>query len=215
MPRPRYDNIDPEKKARLLEAAMREFAAHGYELASINRILEAAGLSKGSFYYYFDDKADLAATVFLAAAEPEAVLAELQEPVTAEDFWAELRRINVTQLTLLQSRRLQHECISKLGHAFTKEPRFAERVRPRFSAGAHRLTAFLERGVAVGALRSDLPLPTLLALIEAVKTATWKTTFPDERVLLDEELEAYSALVMDLVRRLAHPSAPLAPRTTS
>ena len=41
-----------ENAARLLAAAIQEFGTHGYELASINRILDAAGLSKSSFYYY-------------------------------------------------------------------------------------------------------------------------------------------------------------------
>jgi AcrR family transcriptional regulator len=72
MPRPRYENIDPLKKSKLLEAAMKEFAANGYELASINRILDAAELSKGSFYYYFDDKLDLATTVFLVCGDAPA-----------------------------------------------------------------------------------------------------------------------------------------------
>jgi AcrR family transcriptional regulator len=31
--------------------------------ASLNRILEQAGISKGSAYYYFDDKADVFLTV--------------------------------------------------------------------------------------------------------------------------------------------------------
>src|SRR5689334_5750559 len=63
MARPRFERAAPEKREALLDAAATEFAAHGYETASLNRILLSAGLSKGSFYYYFEDKADLAAAV--------------------------------------------------------------------------------------------------------------------------------------------------------
>ena len=44
-------------------AALDEFAAHGFHDASLNRIIEAAGISKGSMYYYFDGKEDLFAHV--------------------------------------------------------------------------------------------------------------------------------------------------------
>lgn len=59
MPRPRFQKLSIEKQQAILEAAAREFSAHGYEGASINKILETAQLSKGAAYYYFDDKADL------------------------------------------------------------------------------------------------------------------------------------------------------------
>ena len=56
MPRPRIARLAEDKRTRILEAAAKEFAAAGYENASLNRILEHAGLSKGAAYYYFDDK---------------------------------------------------------------------------------------------------------------------------------------------------------------
>jgi TetR/AcrR family transcriptional regulator len=40
----------------LLAAAIEEFAARGYAKASLNRILAAAGMSKGQFYHHFAGK---------------------------------------------------------------------------------------------------------------------------------------------------------------
>ena len=48
-----------EKKQELLDAALAEFSKRSYEEASINRIIANAGISKGTFYYHFKDKADL------------------------------------------------------------------------------------------------------------------------------------------------------------
>jgi AcrR family transcriptional regulator len=59
MPRPRFLKLSPERRQQILEAAAREFGHHGFDGASLNHILGAAGLSKGAAYYYFDDKADL------------------------------------------------------------------------------------------------------------------------------------------------------------
>ena len=48
--------IDDE---RLYLAALEEFTSRSYDDASVNSIIERAGISKGSFYYRFDTKYDL------------------------------------------------------------------------------------------------------------------------------------------------------------
>jgi AcrR family transcriptional regulator len=48
---------DPERtRARILEAATREFARHGLGGARVDRIAERAGANKRMLYYYFGDK---------------------------------------------------------------------------------------------------------------------------------------------------------------
>ena len=63
MPRPRFNNLDADKQASILNAAFEAFSEHGFEDASYNLIIERAGISKGAMYYYFDDKEDLYSTV--------------------------------------------------------------------------------------------------------------------------------------------------------
>jgi len=50
-------------RSKLLEAAMRLFTAHGYSGVSVEGISEAAGVTKGAFYYWFHDKPDIARDV--------------------------------------------------------------------------------------------------------------------------------------------------------
>src|SRR4051794_25241860 len=45
-------------KAALLETGCQIFLEKGYNHAGIEAILQAAGVPKGSFYYYFDSKED-------------------------------------------------------------------------------------------------------------------------------------------------------------
>ena len=45
-----------EPLARLLLAAESELAQKGFHAASLNDILKAAEVSKGSFYHHFEDK---------------------------------------------------------------------------------------------------------------------------------------------------------------
>jgi len=54
-----FYNLPETKQEKILEAAMQEFASAGYDLSSIQKIIESSGISRGSFYQYFDDKTDL------------------------------------------------------------------------------------------------------------------------------------------------------------
>ncbi|WP_286300434.1 TetR/AcrR family transcriptional regulator [Microbacterium suwonense] len=64
----------------LIEATVAEFAAAGYEGASLNRIIRAAGISKSSFYHAVGSKAELL----------DAVVESLIADVRAR--WTPLRR---------------------------------------------------------------------------------------------------------------------------
>ena len=59
MPSSTFLNLAPEKQEKLLTAAAREFTERPYNEASINQIVQAAGIPRGSFYMYFRDKEDL------------------------------------------------------------------------------------------------------------------------------------------------------------
>src|SRR5512137_1457650 len=63
MPLARFERLEPERRRRILAAAAQEFASKGYENASLGWIADEAGFSKPALYYYFEDKADLYATV--------------------------------------------------------------------------------------------------------------------------------------------------------
>ena len=59
MPSKTFFHLPAEKRERLLLAAEEEFARVPYAAASINRMIRAAGIPRGSFYMYFRDKEEL------------------------------------------------------------------------------------------------------------------------------------------------------------
>lgn len=63
MPKETFNNLPSEKKESILDAAQTEFLERGFDLSSIQRIIKAGGISRGSFYQYFEDKQDLFALV--------------------------------------------------------------------------------------------------------------------------------------------------------
>jgi TetR/AcrR family transcriptional regulator len=65
-------NLDDEKRERIINAGMHEFALKGYKSASTNEIVKAAGISKGLLFHYFGNKLsfyfyliDYARTIFI------------------------------------------------------------------------------------------------------------------------------------------------------
>ena len=52
-------NQDDQRKDRILEAALIEFADKGYKKASTNTIVREAGVSKGLLFHYYKSKKDL------------------------------------------------------------------------------------------------------------------------------------------------------------
>ena len=59
MPSQTFLNLDSRKQNKLLEVAMNEFKTVRYTEVSVNRIIQNANISRGSFYTYFTDKDDL------------------------------------------------------------------------------------------------------------------------------------------------------------
>ena len=51
--------IEPDKRDRILNAAIEEFASFPYEKASTNHIVLNAGISKGLLFHYFGSKQEL------------------------------------------------------------------------------------------------------------------------------------------------------------
>ena len=59
MPSNTFLNLPEDKQTRLMDAASWEFSAKPFNEVSINKIIQDAGIPRGSFYQYFEDKEDL------------------------------------------------------------------------------------------------------------------------------------------------------------
>src|SRR5712692_11638402 len=89
MPFPRFYKLPLEKRERLMDTAAQEFAAYGFDGASVNRILETVQMSKGAAYYYFEDKVDLFFTVIQYGNERLKLINQEVDiaALTEENFW--------------------------------------------------------------------------------------------------------------------------------
>ncbi len=93
-PKNTFFNLPAEKRQRIISIAVEEFAANGYQKASLNNVVKRSGIAKGSLYQYFENKEGLFLHIFesfteLVKGSANAALATLQ----AADFFAQLEAI--------------------------------------------------------------------------------------------------------------------------
>ena len=69
MPTERFNKLPEEKKKAIRDAAMEECIRVPFEKVSIHKIIQNAGISRGSFYTYFEDKRDVVRYIFSDTAD--------------------------------------------------------------------------------------------------------------------------------------------------
>jgi AcrR family transcriptional regulator len=205
LPRDRFDHLDPEKQQRLFEAAAEEFGSHGFERASLNRIIDRAGMSKGSLYYYFDDKGDLYATLVEKATTKlvQLVAGFRLDELTAESFWPSLEGAVRRSAAYLN----RNEWFVRLGRSFYRVREGAGRASStRVFSWIRRWTAtVLRRGQALGVVRTDLPLDLLVELALAVGEAGDRWLLDHWKSMTKAERERMLAAEMNAFHRLLEP----------
>ncbi len=188
MVRPRFAKLPPAQQQTILAAALDEFAAHGFHDASLNRVIDTAGISKGSMYYYFDGKEDLFAHVtkveferLFATAGPVPLPAELGP----DAFWSAIERYYLDTTTALAVRP-QLAALVRAWLAASDNPAL-QRAQQDME---HEILPWIERvlaaGQACGAVRTDLPPGLLIAIALGMGRAmdTWlMSQQPDDGAL--------------------------------
>jgi TetR/AcrR family transcriptional repressor of mexJK operon len=92
-------SIDPKRQA-IIDAATRMFLAHGYRNVSMDKIAQAAPVSKATLYNHFDSKPALLAAVVSALCT--ALLRTMTEAVTeSDDVENNLKKIATSFMDLL------------------------------------------------------------------------------------------------------------------
>ncbi len=148
----------------ILEAALAEFARHGFGGARVSRIAEAAGVNKRMLYHYFGNKEAL----YLAALE------RAYETIRARELALDVERMEPREavralVRTIWSHFLEHpEFVSMLANENLSRARYI--VRSKVIPGLQppliaRIERLLARGAAAGLFRRDAdPLQLYLSI---------------------------------------------------
>ncbi len=87
MPKKTFFNLPEEKRKRIIDAALAVFSNTPYKKVTIDAIVEAADIPKGSFYQYFEHKDDLYKYLFHEINEAKsACLSEVFKKTAEKSF---------------------------------------------------------------------------------------------------------------------------------
>lgn len=167
MVRPRFAKLPSHLQQTILRVALDEFAAHGFHEASLNRVIDAAGISKGSMYYYFEDKADLYSHITRTElAGLFALVGPLPELNSgdADEFWRTLEDYYLRLVTAL-ARSPQLAALLRDWATAVKNPAFQRTQGELEQASLPWIEQALVTGQRLGAVRDDLPSSLLIAVV--------------------------------------------------
>lgn len=155
-----------EHSQALFDAAMAEFIDQGYDKASINTILKNAGMSKGQFYYHFNNKEGLyMALIDILIARKLEFLSGAMRP---EQFEQDIFTILKIQLQHGFAFARQHPIIFQFGESFVREKGnpIYEAVQTRYSFADNAMfDQLITRAYERGEFREDLPLSFVRKMI--------------------------------------------------
>ena len=202
MARPRFANLDLDTRHRILETAAEEFASRGFEGVSLNQLIDRLGMSKGSFYYYFDDKADLFTTVADLAWAIVLPVEQLDlETFNADTYWPSLEAL----MQEARSRIRANPWLVGFTRLMYDPPEIAgvrESLAEKFDEARQWQAELIRRGQTLGAVRVDLPVELLQALLVGADEAGDRWFVSNWEKLEEKEIERLFQEVFAIFKRM-------------
>ena len=197
----------PEEKRQLIEKeAIREFAAFGYDKASINRIVDNCQIAKGSFYQYFEDKKDL--FLYLVKRVNEKKL-EYISPVFQNpeqfDFFTLIRELFISGLKFAAN----NPEITLMGNWLFKSkdhPIYNEVVSVGLQNAQNVYTDLLKLAISRNEIRGDIDLDFVSYTISAMNISVVEYYFQNikgeepEKGVFDEGIIETVDLLLDFIK---------------
>ena len=205
MARPRFSKLDDATRKNILETAAVEFAARGFDGTSLNQLIDRLGISKGSFYYYFDDKADLFSTVADHAWEVFLPDGAVDFSLFDRDtYWPALGQF------MREARAKARENPWLVG--FTRMiydppdiPGIRQALAEKFDQARELQAEFIRRGQELGTVREDLPVELLQVLLVGADEAGDRWFVENWDRLGEDEIERLFEEVFAIFRRMLEP----------
>jgi AcrR family transcriptional regulator len=205
-------------EAKLIEAALSEFATRSYTDASVNTIIREAGISKGSFYYRFETKYDLYLHLLKTGVRQKWEFIRTNTPDSPEPSAPERPEAgsapagDIFDQFLLQARAgmefaRAHPRYHQLAIMFSREKGttvYDDAIRELGLQDDAGLEQAIRAAVRNGEIRSDLSEPFLVNIITHLLVAFDQILFTGE----DPDLETSYDRLEEYVEFLKHGLAP-------
>lgn len=148
------------KKQAILDAAMDEFSRYDFDQASVNRIIEGSGTSKGTFYHYFPSKEELYLELIRRVAEEKVRYLSLNRPEIPEQRTPSIWNLLKSQMEHSLYFGLENPKMAAFAARVANEPNSNMKKKAEEVIGYSSneiLIRLLDEEIAMGRIREDLP----------------------------------------------------------
>ena len=164
----RFLNIPQEEKERVLRISKAQFAINGYDATSLNLLLKELEISKGQFYYWFEDKADLFFTVMQEGLDALRLrLDEHGHPTSATEYWSHMR-----ESSLITERFWDDNGFVENGQMVSQQIPPNHPIYERLAVCSAQLQSHFREGLRLGQewglVRTDLSIEILQKLTDGI-----------------------------------------------
>ena len=163
--------LSKEKQKKILDAAMYEFAESGFQKASTNRIVQAAGIGKGMLFYYFDSKLRLYEDLVLqCCAMLEGYCETLRVPAGTMGVIERFRHATQMKMEAQVRHAAMFAFVARM-YLSPEDVAMSEETKERFaaiSAAHHTFVSEMVDGADLTNLREDVPVERLLQVLRYV-----------------------------------------------
>lgn len=159
-----FQNVEPEKQQQILNAALQEFTEKGFDQASTNQIVKAAGIGKGMLFYYFTNKKSL--YEYLIDYCIDVIEEEYLEVIdySAQDLFQRIKSFSEIKWKFM----IKHpRAINFIGSLFLKSIENLEpELKARFDALQEKWYSILYDGIDLSLFREDIDAKKAFELIQ-------------------------------------------------
>jgi TetR/AcrR family transcriptional regulator len=163
MPQDTFFNLPIEKRRAIEDVLLHEFAENDYRSVSISRIVAQAGIAKGSFYQYFENKQDCYLYLLqLGMDEKMAFMSQSPPPGEEMDLFDTLRWLLDAGINF----EFSNPRLAKIGYraVFDDVPLPEESMQLLRSSGSEYFRQQIRHGIQRGSIKPDID-PDLAAFI--------------------------------------------------
>ena len=194
------------RRNEILHAAWEVFSSRDYDSATLDDIAEAAELSKGTLYLYFQNKADLFFATFEMGIEElfsivQEVISSSDDPVSGLeeiinrllDFFEE----NAGFFKILSSERSRFEICAIMEESDGFKKRMADIV----SNGMKTMADYIQRGIEMGVFRQIEPEDVSFLLLEIIRGAAFRRFHGPVELRSSVKPEIIKTILLDGIRK--------------
>ena len=194
--RPTRTRASPEeRRGQIIEAALSCFSARGFHATTMDDLVAASGLSKGSLYWHFQSKEDVFLALFDYIAHE--VFGRVDEATEAGDV--DVVSVLHREFALFLERFGAERKLLLAWVDFLSHPRGRERMAVLYSEARQKFAELIQLGVDRGELR-PLPAESVAAVLTGMLDALVLQAAIDPDFVLGDHEEAVWEILSHGVR---------------